>query len=76
MNSYERSLRAEVRRGKAILRKTRLQSVEGELSYIDGVDAISLVGTLTRENWAASRQAWPNYDRSDIPIHFVPGRPT
>jgi hypothetical protein len=45
------------------------------MSYVDGAAAISLVDALTRESWAASGQAWPNYRRSQIPVRFVPGRP-
>ena len=76
MDGTERSRRAENRRRKAILRKTRLRSVERDLSYVEGAAAISLVDALTRESWAASGQAWPKYRRSQIPVRFVPGRPT
>jgi hypothetical protein len=76
MADNDRRSRAEARRRTAILRKTTLHDAEGDLSYVDGAAAVSLVGTLTRESWAASRRKWPTYTRSQIPVRFIPGRPT
>jgi len=71
-----RGRRADTRRRKAVLRKTRLQRVESDLSPLTGASAVSLVYTLTRESWTASRKPWPEYDRAHTPVRFVPGRHT
>ena len=40
---------------------------------IEGEPAISLAHRLTLESWSLARGDWPSYDRSRIPVRFVPG---
>ncbi|MFW5877422.1 MAG: hypothetical protein ACOCXM_11855 [Myxococcota bacterium] len=70
----ERRRRAEDRRRRAVLRKSRLQATEQDLSPTRGADAISLVTELTLESWTAAGRPLPTYRRDQIPCRFVPGR--
>jgi hypothetical protein len=76
MSDAGRRERAEARRARAILRKSRLGPLEADLSPIRGVEALSLVHQLTMESWALSRREEPQYTREQIPWRFVPGRLT
>lgn len=71
-----RRARAELRRSRATLSKTRLAAVEQDLTLIRGSDAISLVTRLTRECWSISGRDEPVYARNEIPCRFVAGRST
>jgi hypothetical protein len=74
MSDADRSSRARTRRGRAILRKTRLQASETDLTPIDGWDAVALVTELTAESWSLAGLDLPTYTRDRIPFRFVPGR--
>jgi hypothetical protein len=76
MSDSARKARAEVRRRTATLHKARLAAVEHDANKIEGEAAVSLVAALTRESWSESRQPFPEYSRSQIPIRFVPIRST
>ena len=74
MSAADRSSRAEARRGRAILRKSRLQRAEADLTPMGGPDAVSLVRQLTAESWSLAGLELPTYTRDRIPWRFVPGR--
>ena len=76
MSDEDRKARAEARRRKAVIRRTRLRPVEHDLDPVDGPLAISLVEQLTRESWSESGQPFPAYARRETPIRFVRGRLT
>ncbi len=67
----ERKLRAEARRSRAVLHRTRLAEVEKDPHPIRGAEAISLLTVLSRESWALGGQPLPTYGRADVPIRFV-----
>jgi hypothetical protein len=74
MSDVDRSARAEARRGRAILRKSRLQRTEADLTPISGADAMTLVRRLTAESWSLAGLEVPTYGRDRIPYRFVPRR--
>lgn len=76
MNRDDRSARARSRRQVAVLRKTRLQAVEHDLSPIHGAEALSLASRLTLESWALSGRSTPTYGRAETPYRFVSSRST
>ena len=71
MSDAERKARAQARRDVAVLRKTRLQAIEHDLSPIDGAEALSLVFRLTIESWSISGRSIPTYSRAETPYRFV-----
>jgi hypothetical protein len=74
MSDADRSARARTRQGRALLRKTRLQSSEADLTPINGADAVALVRQLTAESWSLAGLETLSYTRDRIPWRFVPGR--
>lgn len=76
MSDAARRERAEARRARAVLRKSRLGPFEADLSPVSGAEALSLVHRFTVESWALSRREQPTYTRDQIPWRFVPGRLT
>lgn len=40
-----------------------------------GPEALSLVTRLTQESWATAGREFPRYERSQIPVRFVPTHP-
>ena len=74
MSHADRRSRAEARQGRAILRKSRLERAEGDLTPMSGPDAVSLVRQLTSESWSLAGLELPSYTRDRIPWRFVPGR--
>jgi hypothetical protein len=76
MSDADRRARAQARYSRAILRKTRLQRREGDLTPVKGPDAVALVEQLTAESWSLARLEVPSYTRETIPWRFVPGRRT
>lgn len=76
MNDEARKQRADERRRRAVLIRTRLGAPEVDADPIDGPEAISLVTQLTRQSWTLSGQPWPTYRRAEIPCRFVPWPPT
>ena len=76
MQDTGRQARAEERRKRATLRRTRLSSEEVDLNPIRGVEAISLVARLTREGWSLAKLEEPSYSRHEIPCRCVSGRLT
>jgi hypothetical protein len=76
MADVERRRRAEARRGRTILRKTRLLRREHDLNSLRGPEAVALVARLTAESWSLSGRELPSYTRDTIPVRFVPGRLT
>jgi hypothetical protein len=71
MADDERRARAEARRARLVVRKSRLQELEDDLSPLRGVEALSLVYRLTREAWALSGRQEPGYSRRETPCRFV-----
>ncbi len=71
MSSSERRARAEARRARVILRKSCLQATEGDLSPIDGAEAVALACRLTREAWSLAGLEEPSYTRAETPYRFV-----
>jgi len=57
-----------------VLRKSRLQRSEADLTPISGEEAVALVRQLTAESWSLAGLETPNYTRDRIPWRFVPGR--
>ncbi len=55
-----------------VLRKSRLQASEADLSPVYGAEAVALACRLTREAWALSGLEEPRYSRSETPYAFVP----
>jgi hypothetical protein len=76
MDAPDRKARAARRRQSAVLNRTTLKRLESDLTPVSGLAAIALVERLTRESWAAARKPTPTYRRAEIPVRFVPGRPT
>jgi hypothetical protein len=76
MSDLGRKLRAARRRKTAILNRASLKVTEQDLTPISGVAAISLVRQLAQECWALGGQQAPEYSRDEIPIKFLPNRPT
>ena len=72
MADAESHARARTRRARVILRKSRLQATEEDLSPVYGAEAVSLVHRLTREAWSLSGKEKPRYTRREIPWRFVP----
>ncbi len=75
MDGADRRARAEARRARVILRKSRLQATEEDLTPVRGVEAVSLVHRLTREAWSLSGMPEPSYTRAETPWRFVPRLP-
>jgi hypothetical protein len=73
MEDPERLARAEDRRKRAILRRTRLSDAV-DPSPLRGIEALSLVARLTSESWSLAGLEEPKYGRREIPVRFVPGR--
>lgn len=73
MSETDRRARARARRGRAILRKGRLQCLDADLAPISGPDAVGLVPRLTAESWSLAGLEVPDYTRERIPWRFVPG---
>jgi hypothetical protein len=76
MSAAERRLRAQARHDRTILRKSRLQAREDDLTPVRGPEAVALVERLTAESWSMAGLAMPSYTRDTIPWRFVPGRRT
>ena len=76
MEDTGRRARAEERRRRATIRRTRLTLEEADPDVIRGGEAVSLVTRLTRESWSLTGREEPRYARHEIPIRFVPGRLT
>jgi hypothetical protein len=74
MSDADRKVRARARRDVAVLRKTRLQAVEHDLSPIRGAEALELVWRLTIESWSLSGLGAPAYGRAETPYRFVSSR--
>jgi hypothetical protein len=74
MGDSERRRRAELRRGRATLYKSRLTSSHEDPTPIFGAEAVALVQRLTAESWSLSGQAIPAYSRAQTPWRFVPRR--
>lgn len=72
MDDNERRRRAQIRRGRATLHKTRLEASHEDPNPIFGAEAVALVQRLTEESWALSGQLVPTYSRAEIPWRFVP----
>jgi hypothetical protein len=75
MGDTERRARAGTRQGRAVLRKTRLQPTEADLTPVRGPAAVALVRQLTAESWSLAGLEPPSYTRERIPWRFVPRRP-
>lgn len=67
--------RAQIRRERMIIRKSRVGEPEVDLSPVFGAEAISLLGRLTRASYSLGEHPEPRYTRKQIPCRFVP-RPT
>jgi hypothetical protein len=66
-----------VRRAEIMsIRKGTLGSGDVDLCPIRGADAITLAIQLSREAFSLAGQPSPQYERSQIPVHFVPRRRT
>jgi hypothetical protein len=76
MSDASREQRAEERRRRAVLTRSRLDAPAVDAEPTAGAEAISLVTQLTRQAWALSGNPWPAYRRSEIPCRFVPGWPS
>jgi hypothetical protein len=76
MDDVARRQRADARRSRAVLYKTRLSSQERDPAPLCGPDAISLVLHLTRESYSLGGLEEPAYTRDQIPCRFVPRRST
>jgi len=72
MDGLDRVARADLRRTRAVLNRTRLQRIEPDPVPVSGPAALSLVDQLTRESWAVAGLDMPLYGRTDIPVRFVP----
>jgi hypothetical protein len=72
MEDPGRLARAEDRRKRAMLRRTRLSDA-ADPSPIRGVEALSLLARLTRESWSLAGLEEPSYTRAQIPCRCVPG---
>jgi hypothetical protein len=68
--------RAQARRERMTLRKSRLGEPEVDLSPAFGAEAISLVYRLTRTSYSLAGDPQPTYTRANMPIRFVPRRAT
>lgn len=71
VDDADRKARAEARRVRATIVRTRLGPEEANLD-VRGADALSLVTRLTRAAWALRGTALPLYSRAEIPCRFVP----
>lgn len=76
MKDLSRRARADDRRRRANLRRTRLELDEPDPNPTRGAEALSLVTNLTRESWALAGRELPTYARHEIPCRFVAGRLT
>jgi hypothetical protein len=72
----EADRRAQTRRERMTLRKTRVGEPEVDLSPTFGAEAISLVYRLTRTSYGLARLPRPEYTRGTMPCKFVPRRTT
>lgn len=72
MSSSERRARAEARRARVVLRKSRLQATEADLSPVLGAEAVALACLLTHEAWSLAGLEEPSYTRPETPYRFVP----
>ncbi len=71
MDEAARHARAEARRRRITLRKTRLRDPELDDAPVRGAEAVSLVHRLTLESWALAGLELPTYSREATPIRFV-----
>lgn len=71
----DRRARAALRREIAVLNRTQLGGVERDFQPVMGPEALSLVTRLTQESWATAGREFPRYERSQIPVRFVPTHP-
>jgi hypothetical protein len=76
MEDAGRRQRAEARRARAVLLRTRLSSQKQDLTPLSGPEAISLVMHLTRESYSLAGLTEPTYTRDRIPCRFVRWPPT
>ena len=60
------------RKARATLRRTSLHAPDDGSDAVRGEEALSLVTQLTREGWSLAGLPFPDYDRSSIPVRFVP----
>jgi hypothetical protein len=74
MTDTDRSARAQARQVRAVLRKSRSQRQEADLTPVSGPEAVALVLRLTAESWSLAGLEVPSYTRDRIPWRFVPGR--
>jgi hypothetical protein len=72
MRDESRRQRAEARKARIILHKTRLANRERDLSPIRGAEALTLASQLTRESYRLAGIPEPQYARREIPCRFVP----
>ena len=72
----EADKRAQARRERMTLRKTRVGEPEVDFSPTFGAEAISLVYRLTRTSYGLAGLPRPEYTRETIPCRFVPRRTT
>jgi hypothetical protein len=72
----EAEKRAQARRGRITLRKTRLGEPEADFSPVFGAEAVSLVCRLTRASYSLAGYSHPVYTRQQIPCRFLPRRTT
>jgi hypothetical protein len=75
MPDSDRRARAVARQARVVLRKSRLQATEEDLSPVWGAEAVSLVYRLSREAWSLSGMEEPSYSRPETPCRFVPSMP-
>jgi hypothetical protein len=64
--------RAAARRARITLRRTSLHARDDGSDVVRGEEALALVTRLTREGWLLAGLPCPDYERSDIPVRFVP----
>jgi len=72
MSDADRRERAEARRARVTLHRSKLERRERDLNPVWGAEAISLVTQLTRESWSAAGLEFPSYTRAETPVRFVP----
>lgn len=71
MEDNGRQKRAELRRQKMVITKVTADETEIDPAPVFGVEAMELAAVLSRQAWAFSGRAFPNYKRKDIPVRFV-----
>jgi hypothetical protein len=71
MSESDRSERAAKRRGRMVVKRVRLDERD-DVTELRGGAAVALAARLSREQFQLAGHELPTYERSSMPVAFVP----